>query len=160
MTKNQILGAVDKIKRGAFVKIVYRTELPMLAAAKKQGVSASKITEKVVRLGVDYNNIKAVAEKEATRTTPKREVTSWCHWEIPNILAQHNTKEDMYLAFATVNGGSHTKTQYMLNGVTATKQEVESANVVIPSYFKSSGDIPEVQRVNINNIIQLGECRA
>lgn len=160
MTKNQVVEAVKNIKKGTFVKIVYRTDLPLTAAAKKRGVTASKITEKIVRLGVNYSNIQSVINAEATRTEPKREVTSWCHWEIPNVLAQHNTKEDYYLSFATVNGGSHTKTIYMLNSIPVNKSEVIDAEVVLSSYFKSNGDVPVVQKVNVNNIIQIGNCKA
>lgn len=159
MTKNQVLDAIQNIRKGTFVKIIYKSELPLTAAAKRDGVTATKITEKVVRLGVDYTHIQAVIDMEAARTEPKREVASWCHWEIPNILAKHNTKEDMYLTFASVNGGSHTKSEYQLNGVTATKQEIADANIVQPSYFKQNGEAPVIQKINVNNIIQLGDCR-
>lgn len=160
MTRHEIIKAVDTVKKGTFVRIVYETELPLTAAAKRAGHVIVKHTEKVVRLGVNYGNISKVQKAEEARTEPKREYTPWCHWEIENILAKHNTKDDYYLSFATVDGmGHHTKTTYFVDGVTATFDEVKESEFVLPSHFKNSGEAPVVQKVNINNIIQLGGHR-
>lgn len=161
MTKHEIIRTIDTVKKGTFVRIVYQTELPLTAAAKRAGHVIVKHTEKVVRLGVNYGNIAKVQEAEAARSEPKREYTPWCHWEIEDILAKHNTKDDYYLSFATVDGvGHHTKNTYFMNGNTATISEVMDSALVLPSYFKGTGEAPTVQKVNINNIIQLGGHRA
>lgn len=161
MTKHEIIRTVETVKKGTFVRIVYQTELPLTAAAKRSGHVIIKHTEKVVRLGVNYGNIATVQEAEAVRTEPKREYTPWCHWEIEDILAKHNTKDDYYLSFATVNGiGHHTKSTYFMNGSTVALNEVMDSELVLPSYFKGTGEAPAVQKVNINNIIQLGGHRA
>ena len=47
-----------------------------------------------------------------------------------------------------------------MNGSTATLNEVMDSALVLPSYFKGTGEAPAVQKVNINNIIQLGGHRA
>ena len=160
MTKHEIIKTIDSVKKGTFVRIVYQSELPLTAAAKKAGHVIVKHTEKVVRLGVNYGNIAKVQEAEAARTEPKREYTPWCHWEIQDILAKHNTKDDYYLSFATVDGmGHHTKSTYFMNGETATINEVRDSAYVLPSYFKNNGEAPVVQKVNINNIIELGGHR-
>lgn len=159
MTKFEILRAIEPIKKGTFTRIVY-TSLPTLSAAgKKAGVEVVKHTQKVVRLGVHYGNIAAVKQAEAERTEPKREVTPWSHWEIPDILAKHNTKDAYYLSFASVNKGHNTKTVYYVNGEEVTKQFLEESGYVIPSYFKNNGELPVVQKVNIENIISIGESR-
>ena len=161
MTRHEIIKTIDSVKRGTFVRIVYQSELPLTAAAKRAGHVIVKHTEKVVRLGVNYGNIAKVQESEAERTEPKREYTPWCHWEIQDILAKHNTKDDYYLSFATVNGiGHHTKSTYFIDGSTATINEVMDSELVLPSYFKGTGEAPAVQKVNISNIIQLGGHRA
>ena len=65
MTKHEIIKTIDSVKKGTFVRIVYQSELPLTAAAKKAGHVIVKHTEKVVRLGVNYGNIAKVQEAEA-----------------------------------------------------------------------------------------------
>ena len=161
MTKHEIIRTVDAIKKGTFVRIVYRTELPLCAAAKKSGHVIIKETEKVVRIGVDYKNIARVKEAESARTAPKRERSAWCHWEIPHVLAKHNNRDDYYLSVATVEGnGHHTKNSYFIDGTQVTRSDVENSNYVLPSYFNQSGEYATVQNINITNIIKLGGHRA
>ena len=97
--------------------------------------------------------------EEALRTEPKTERSSWCHWEIENLLAKHNTRDDYYLSFATVNRGSHTMNRYFLNGREISYQEVVDSGFVIPSYFNNTEDLPPIQKVNIKNIISIGGKR-
>lgn len=156
MTLNELMEKVNKIRKGTFTRIVYTTEPTLSAAGRKAGVTVIKKTEKVVRLGVQYNNIEAVKEAEAARTEPKRETAAWCHWIVKDILAKHNTKEAYYLSFAYAKDGHNTKTQYFLNDKPITKAELQDSGYVIPSYFTSNGDIPVVQKVNIDNIVELG----
>ncbi len=156
MVKHEIIKAVGGIRKGTFTRIVYTSEPTLSAAGKKSGVTIVKHTEKVVRVGVHYPNIAAVQKKDNERTEPKREVTPWCHWEIPDILAKHNTKEAYYLAFASVNQGHNTKTTWFMDGQEVTKEEIMESGYVIPSYFKKDGEMPITQHVNIDNIIELG----
>lgn len=159
MTRNEVVRAIEGIHKGSFTRIVYCTELPLTAQAKKENNELVKHTEKVVRFGVDYYNIAKVIAEEALRTKPKVERSSWCHWEIENLLAKHNTKDDYYLSFATVNHGSHTKNRYFLNGYEVSYQEVVNSGLVIPSYFNSNRDVTTIQKVNIKNIISIGGKR-
>ena len=160
MTRNEVIRAIEGIHKGSFTRIVYCTELPLTAQAKKENNELVKHTEKVVRFGVDYYNIAKVIAEEALRTEPKTERSSWCHWEIENLLAKHNTRDDYYLSFATVNHGSHTMNKYFLNGREMSYQEVVDSGLVIPSYFNNTKDVLAIQKVNINNIIELGGHRA
>ncbi len=159
MTLSQVLNIVEGIRKGTFTRIVYESSPTLTAEARKSGVQVVKLTEKVVRIGVDYQNIEAVKIAESLRTTPKLERAPWCHWEIDNILAKHNNKDDYYLAFASVNDGHHTKTTWFINGRHVTREEVEASGFIIPSYFKPTNDIPVVQKINITNIISLGGNR-
>ena len=156
MKKIEVLKAVDSIKKGSFTRIVYSSEPTLSAAGKKAGVNVTKFTEKTVRIGVKYANMQAVKDTDAARTEPKKEVTPWYHWEIEDILAKHNNKDAYYLAFSYVNEGHNTRTQYFLNGVEVTKEELRESGYVIPSYFKEDKDLPVTQRINIDNIIALG----
>lgn len=157
MTRTEILNSIRDIKKGTFTRIIYTSEPTLSAAGKKAGVSIIKHTEKTVRLGVAYQNMQAVKEAEAARTEPKREIASWCHWEVEDILAKHNTKDAYYLAFSYVNGTGHnTKSQYYLNGKVISVEELKESGFIVPSYFKEGKEAPVTQRVNIDNIIQIG----
>ena len=72
------------------------------------------------------------------------------------MLAKHNTKDAYYLAFSYVNEGHNTKSQYYLNGKIVSVEELKESGFIIPSYFKEEKDAPVTQRVNIDNIIQIG----
>lgn len=154
MTKLELIQKIRNIKKGTFVKIYYKSEVPLTAAAKREGNSVIKLTEKLVRLGVDYTHIARVVAEEALRTTPKKERAPWCHWEIPHILAKHNNKDDYYLSVATVTGHSG-KSIYLINGELSTSQDVADCGYVLPSYFNAH-EAPVVQTININNIIKIG----
>ena len=159
MFLTEVLKSIAKIKKGTFVRVVYTSELPLTALGRKTGVIITKKTEKVVRLGVAYNNIAEVIKQEEARTEPKREVTSWSHWVIKDIIAKHNTKDDYYLSFATVKNGAHTQTEYYIDGRLATYEQVAQSPFVLPSYFKSSGDAPVVQKVKLENVVAIGGHR-
>lgn len=159
MQVEEIIQKAKETKRGTFIRIVYETILPVTAAARKLGYVVTKRTEKVVRLGVNYGHIAKVIEQEAASTGDKRVVTPWYHWVEKDLIAKHNTKDDYYISFATVNKGSHSRSSYFINGQEASFTEVADSNTVIPSYFKSSGEAPVVQKVNVNNIIELGGSR-
>lgn len=156
MRKHEIIAAVNNTKKGAFTRIVYTSEPTLSAAGKKSGVTIVKHTEKTVRIGVKYHNMEAVKVAEAARTEPKREVTPWCHWEVEDILAKHNTKEAYYLAVSYVNGGHHTKSEFYLNGEPITVEQLKETGYVVPSYFKQDREVPVTQKINIENIITIG----
>lgn len=157
MTKVEILNTIGNIKKGTFTRITYVSEPTLSAAGKKAGVSIIKHTRKTVRLGVQYQNMEAVKEKEAMRTEPKREVAPWCHWEIDDILAKHNMKEAYYLACSYVNGRGHnTESEYYLNGELVTPDILKASGYIVPSYFKEDREPAVTQRINIENIIRIG----
>lgn len=156
MELNEVVNTLNNLKKGAFTRIVYQSSPTLTAAAKKSGIEIVKHTQKVVRFGVSYHNIDAVQKSEKERTTPKIERAPWCHWVIEDALAKHNTKEEYYVSFASVNGGHHTKTEWFLNGVRVSKEDIVNSGYVIPSYFKSSGEPAVVQKVNVTNVIHIG----
>ena len=156
MRKHEIIEAVNKTKKGAFTRIVYATEPTLSSAGKKSGAVIVKHTEKTVRIGVKYHNMEAVKAAEAARVEPKREVTPWCHWEIEDVLAKHNTKDAYYLAVSYVNGGHHTKSEFYLNGEPITEEQLKETGYVVPSYFKNKEEVPVTQKINIDNIITIG----
>ena len=153
---NELRTNIEGIKKGAFTRIVYRTQPSLTAFAKKNDVEVVKRTEKVVRLGVKYHNIESVKQHEAERTSPKQERDPWCHYVVEDILAKHNTKDDYYLCYANVNKGHHTKIQWFINGVPVSEETVKNSGYVIPSYFTPSNEAPAVQKLKTENIISLG----
>ena len=65
MTKEQILKALKSYHKGSFIKIQWETDITS-ASAKKQGYSAIKACESVVRLGVDYQHTRPAMQKQNT----------------------------------------------------------------------------------------------
>ena len=86
MTKHEIIRTIETVKKGTFVRIVYQTELPLTAAAKRAGHVIVKHTEKVVRLGVNYGNIAKVQEAEAARKAAEPTATEKLLAEILETL--------------------------------------------------------------------------
>lgn len=160
MYLTDVLSAIDAIKKGTFVRIVYDSELPQTALARKMGVVIKKRTEKVVRMGVKYSNIAEVIKQESQRVEPKREYTPWSHWIIEDLISKHNTKDDYYLTFATVKNGSHTRCTYFCDGKEMTYEQVAQSPFVLPSYFKPSAMPTLIQKVKIANVIEIGGSRA
>ena len=159
MQITEIRRIVENIRKGTFTRIEYVSEPSLTAAAKKAGHVITKHTTKVVRLGVNYGHIAEVKRQEALRTEPKIERAPWYSWEVKDTIAKHNTKEAYYLAFATVNKGHNTKTTWFLDGVEVTAREIRESGLIIPSYFNTDGEMPVVQRINVENIIALGSRR-
>lgn len=159
MELHEMLTRLEGIKKGTFVRIVYDSELPSTALGRQCGVTFTKRTEKVVRIGVKYHNIAEVRAAEAARTEPKRDVASWSHWVVPDVLSKHNTKDDYYLTIATVKNGSHTRSRYFSNdGQEVTYAQVAQGPFVLPSYFKGAGSTP-VQKIKVENIRIIGGHR-
>lgn len=161
MERQDIIKIAQAAKKGSFIRIVYVSDLPISASARKAGHVIQKRTEKVVRLGVNYTHIAQVIAQEALRTEPKRETTSWCHWIIPNVLAKHNFNDAYYLSVASVNNGHHSRSKYFIDGIECSFEDVVDSGYVLPSYFRSyTGEAPVVQTIRIENVIELGGSRS
>jgi hypothetical protein len=82
---------------------------------KKGYATAVKISTIQVRLGVGYDNIKAVQVKRDRGELPSdNQGLPWGEWVIPNFLLEHNGKQ--YLRCATINSKMRVEPRYYRDG--------------------------------------------
>lgn len=144
---------IGEVHNGSFVRVIYVTVPSQTAESKKSGVSVTKLTSKLVRFGVNYANIASVVAKRVLGCQPTQHRKNNYVWDVKNIIATNSETGETYVQFANAKKNGAT-VSWMLNGSPATLEEV--AQYIIPSYFK--GDYtPEVQKVNIKNIIKIGK---
>lgn len=161
MTNQELTNRLNNITKGAFVRIKYKTDLPLQAAYKKNGFTIQKIVEQTIRVGVSYNKISRVQAKLASRVeTPNRTYKNPYKQVIKNMIYEHESTGMQYLQFATVPNNAHVKTTYTVTNAAGevrtgyTKQDIINLNMVTASYWNDH-DVPEVQKVKIENIISL-----
>ena len=156
MTEKIFREIMENIKPGVFTRIKYKSDASLAAKAKKEGHTVTKIVEKTVRFGVNYYEIEAVKEREAARTEPKKEMKQLYESLIPNTLYKHIEKESLYVQFATIPEGSNTVCEWLIDGQSATLDQVKESGYVINSYWNKTGDAPEVQKIKLENVISIG----
>lgn len=158
MTINAVLDAIKNVKSGTFIRMEYETAPSTTAAAKKSGVRVSKHTTKVARLGVNYNHIAQVIAKDIIHQASgveKQERENPYVWDLKDIIARNINNGNLYLHITNVPENSHTISEWFVDG---RRVDVEEAKqYIVPSYFNKSGELPIVQKININNIIKIGK---
>lgn len=154
-----ICEKVSAIKNGTMARVQYKSELPVKACYKKEGISIIKMTDATVRFGVDYDHIAKVieqrAEKVATYETTTPRANNF-YWIIENKVSHNTNTNKDYLRFARVNGGSHRHTLYKMI-VGGDEKVVEKADIeeyVQNSYWNKHSE-PEVQNICIDNVISI-----
>lgn len=135
MTLQEITKKLQEIKNGKFIKIHYVSEKNI------NGDIYTKDTKSVVRF-VKYANIKGVMVKG--KINPN-EITI-----VPNTLYANTNTGNTLLQVATSEVKPHVS--YYRNGNEINKVEFENT---IKS--RTNGEKPVVFRININNIIAIGE---
>lgn len=137
MTNEEIIQTMLSKKKGRYVNLKKEKDL---------GNGVKKITDMVIRLGVDYANMKVNEDRQS-------EIGSlpWGHWVegLEGYVIEHKGK--YYLRVASSYSNT-TKSIYTLNGVEVDKEEVET--LVAPSKMKSSQ--ADVYNIKFENIIELG----
>ena len=82
-----IIDAISSIKPGTFVRVQYKTELPVKAAFKKAGYTITKYVSTTSRFGINYHNIQKVKEAEVEKTVGHaKNRSNNIHWVIKNIF--------------------------------------------------------------------------
>lgn len=157
MNENEIISAVSSIKNGCYGKITYKSELPVKAAFKKQGISIVKVTNANVRFGVCYENIGSVIEyKETHEVQPLK---TGYHWVVPNKISFNENTGKSYVRFAsTHNHGAKHSTYFVIengNAVEFAELPTEKKEIVQNSYWKEK-EVPEVQNIKFENILSIG----
>ena len=138
MENNEVFDRLNKAKRGRYVSIRKKKDL---------GKGVVKISDLVIRLGVDYANMK-INEGRQVGSLP------WGHW-VPGFegfAIEH--KGTFYLRVA--NGYTrHGKSMYFLNGVEIGR---DAAVAIVGEKALSSGE-SAVYNIKFENIVSMGVDR-
>lgn len=112
---------------------------------------SGKITKKtkfVVKIGVDYDNIKKVQEKRETGELPaENSGLPWGRWAIFPFLIEH--KGEFYIR-CTKGANNIPKVEFFLDSISVSKPDIES---VLLASEKSSGDDNDVFNIRLNTIV-------
>lgn len=149
MLYGQIKRRLENNQKGTFTSMVW--ERPVKTKKAFADNIITKRSEGVVRLGVEYDNMKDVKEKRMSGELPaSNEGLQWGTWaEYPYIIEHKGNK---YLRCAT-SQNNKIKTKYFVNGKETPFEDIE--NMVLASEKKKTDEL-DVFSVNIDNIIALG----
>lgn len=142
MNANEILNKLNNIKKGRFISLKKRKDL---------GSGVEKISDLVIRLGVDYANMAINKDrKDAIGALP------WGHWVegLEGLVIEHTNKQGehkLYLRVASSYSNT-SRSVYMQNGVEISK---EDATAIIGEKKMQSSN-PDVYNIDFNNILELG----
>ena len=152
MTNNEILSKLATIKKGRYIS---------LTKVKDCGNGVVKESDMVIRLGVNYANMK-INENKQTGELP------WGHWVpgLENLVIEHTkvdkkTKEAMtsyYLRVTSTDpahpetGADVIATRYLLNGEVVDRQTISS----LIDEKKLESKPSSVYSIKFENIIRLG----
>ena len=152
---------IEKLKSGTFFRLSYKTDCPVKAMYKKNGVKVVKIVETTVRTGVNYRNIKEVIEATEERTSDRNYVNPYS-WVISNKIKHHNEKNEDYLVVATAKK-HNTESQYLIsiNGIDdiISKEELIEQGYLIDSYWNNNKPHSCVRTIKFSNILAVNGKR-
>ena len=135
MTNQEILNKMGNVKKGKYISLKKKKEL---------GNGIEKISDLVIRLGVDYANMK-VAEGKEVGGLP------WGKWVkgLEGLVIEHKGNYYLRVASAYSNNG---KCVYLLNGNEISKEEVIS----LIGEKKVESKALDVYNIKFENILELG----
>lgn len=147
MQLNQIVDRLNSIHNGSFQKVTYKSELPAKAYYKNCGFKVMKVTEMIMRTGIDYKAIAPKKEESSNNRTNNYQSI------IKNkLLFNTNTKKYYTRIYPYSNIKS---AYYIVKGIEVAPVD-DVSEYVIPSYFnRKTSDEPIVLNVSIDNIISL-----
>lgn len=146
MTLEQVIKAIENIKKGSFIKCEFKTIKKPYAAYKDYVIEKSSVG--VYRLGIGYYNIEHNKEKERIASTKGGFVMGYQNYLFETIDKQGN--KHYCLRVYTTN--HKPTTRYFMNGQETTKEYLKD-NKVIPFYESKPIDCFDIR---IENIISLG----
>lgn len=139
MTFEEIKVKLNTYQRGRLIRCGWKSSIES-AAARKQGIVVTKESEATVRLDINYSNIKSVklARAEKGDTAPTRKIWFRHLEDVPAIIEHLNDTEKKYLCMYPITRGGNPRVKYFINGVEATKEEVQASGYVNASEWNKS----------------------
>ena len=134
MTNEEILNKMGNVKKGKYVALKKKKDL---------GNGVEKISDLVIRLGVDYANME-VAKDKVVGSLP------WGSWVegLEGLVIEHKGNYYLRVASAYSNNG---KCVYLLNGNEISKEEVIS----LVGEKKLESKALDVYNIKFENILEL-----
>lgn len=115
-----IKEALKNYRKGSFCRMGWTTDIST-AKARKMGYTVQKVTHTVGRLGVNYNNVKAVVLKKSI-SEPQKAYTPWYQQtEEPYLVQSIKEPNKKYLKVFTAKAVKP-KVTYLLNGQVVSKE--------------------------------------
>ena len=147
MTLEQVLKAIENIKKGAFIKCEFQTTKKPYKAYK--GALVEKNTIGIYRFGIGYYNIEHNKDKERIKSTKGNFETGLENYLFKTI--DKEGQEHYCLRVYTTNHKPQVK--YFMNGEETTKDYLKE-NKIIPFYERA--EPLDCFDIRIENIISLG----
>lgn len=148
MKVEKIIEAVSKNHPGSFFRISYNTELPVKASYKKEGIKVYKNTNKTVRTGCSYKNIKDISTARGYGNPVNYE------WIMRNSVSYNKNTNKFYLSIYPTCHGCNTRSSYMIirNGVPEVTFDVSNIKDYIIDSYWSKGNPSKKQMISADNI--------
>ncbi len=135
MTNEEILNKMGNVKKGKYISLKKKKDL---------GNGIEKISDLVIRLGVDYANMEVAKGKEVGSLP-------WGNWVegLEGLVIEHKGNYYLRVASSYSNNG---KSIYLLNGNEISKEEV--VNLVGEKKLESKA--LDIYNIKFENILELG----
>ena len=154
-----IIETIKGVISGRFVRVGSTSQMK-IKAAYKNSVTNVKVTERTVRIGLNYANIAAVKAMEAQRTEPKAQRTDNNVWEVEGRVAFNTNTGKKSLRVYTVSKHSNTKSRYIItvDGVVTECDTLPewAIEYIVPSSLNRNGEMPVCMSLTLDNIYMLG----
>lgn len=142
MNNTKAINILNAKKKGAFFKAKFSSEVTqVLAEKKKLGITVVKTTTGTFRVGIKNTNRKVVKEKIANGYVPQARV--WGDYmKGSDRILEYTDKAGNYKQYAVMySTPNHSHVEYSIyqNGKlieTCKSKDMESKNILQPSYFK------------------------
>lgn len=160
MKFENIMKVLGTKRKGQFVRIQSISDLEKdVRAAYKLLWRVEKESTGTYKFGCKLANCKRWQEKEAARTEPKREYTSWNHWKdgYQDMIKVNDKTGREYLHLLTVPTHSNSQVQYFVTNLatgermTVSKEWLQKNDIMQPSYWTRSNDT-ETVLIALDNI--------
>ena len=160
MTYEMIIEALNNIHPGSFVRIGYRTELPLKSSFSKQGCKIVRVSESTVRTGINYNNIGSVIEERMGRLEAPRARRKVITSVIKNKIYKNLDTDQMYLRVYPTRKGTNKKNTYLVTNADGSRyfsHTVDSnmKEMIRDSYFTDK--FRPVSMIKIDNVYRIGD---
>ena len=157
MNKNEAMTIINSIHKGTFCSMGWVSNLPLTAAAKRDGHVAYKKTLATVRFGVKRTNKATIKAKMEQGYTPQQR--SWgTYLEGSDRILEHTDKKGQYNLYVVAHSTPNkSKVKYFLDGKEIKKADLQATGLIQASYFNKLEEKPDVLTIKLENLAFVGK---